>query len=556
MHTEVRNGTLLLTLCLVGGLAGLTMDRGLAAESAPPLQSTHERTYDLWIQGGTVVDRTGGKRYPADVLISDGKIAYLGNTDGAEVQARRTIDARGKIVTPGHIDLHSHGDPLRESFLTFLAQGITTVVLGQDGVTAGYEGDPEPTLEQWRSAQSAGSVGSANEAAATLSLWMRQVEAHGSEVNIAALSGHGSLRKIAGVGNAPEPTSAQLRVMQNILVADLAAGAFGMSFGLEYPPGRYSQLAEQKVLGDLVGARGGIVMSHLRSEDHDKIGAAIDELLQIDAHVHVSHIKIVAGRRAEEAQSILQKFDDARAQGRIVTADIYPYLASASSLRFLYPEWAREESAYDVAVRSRRAELEAHLRKRVQERNGPEAILFVDGPHAGKRLSELAAQLHKPYEKVLIDDIGYGGPAQAHFLMSEVVQNVFLRTDHIGISTDGWPQPGHPRSAAAFVKVLEEHVGPPPKMSLERAVHKMSGLAGQILGLDRGVLREGGHADLVVLSPGELRSRATYMQTDLRPSGLDYVIVNGAIALEHGQPAQRPNGRLLRRTIAPRALRL
>lgn len=515
--------------------------------SATGAVAASTQTYDLWIRNGTVVDGTGGKRLQADVLISGDTIVHVGAVDAASVQAHRTIDARGKIVTPGYIDLHAHGDPLTGSFSTFLAQGITTVVMGQDGGTASYERSAEPSMAAWRAAS-----GTAAEAKSpvTLAQWMRRVDAHGSEVNVATLSGHGSLRMIAGVGNAPEPTPAQMKDMKEILQADLAAGAFGMSFGLEYPPGRYSGIAETKALGDMVGRSGGVVMSHMRSEDFDKVGAAIDELLQIDAHVHVSHLKIVAGQRAEEANAVLQQLARARASGKVVTADVYPYLASASTLHFLYPEWARGEAQYNEAVKNRRAELEAHLRKRVEERNGPNAILFVDGPYGGKRLGELARQLGKPYEKVIIDDIGFDGPAQAHFLMSAAVQDVFLAADHVGICTDGSPQLEHPRSADSFVKVIEDHVGAPPKMSLERAIYKMSGLGAEIVGLrDRGVIAAGRKADVVVLSLERLRGRATWTDTMLPPSGVDVIVVNGGIAYENGKVAAS-RGKVLRRVVS------
>jgi N-acyl-D-amino-acid deacylase len=386
------------------------------------------------------------------VLITGDSVVKVGVVSDAGVQAKSTVDAAGKWVVPGFIDTHAHGDPTRQSFVNFLAQGITTVVLGQDGGSMSFIG--ADTLP--------------------LSAGMQLVDQQGSEVNVATMTGHGTLRELAGVGSAPIPTSAQLEMMKQRLLADMAAGSFGLSFGLEYYPGRYSQTAEQKALGDLVGRAGGIVMSHLRSEDFDKIGAAIDELLQIDAHVHVSHLKIVAGQREAEADAVLAQLARARAQGKRVTADVYPYLASASSLHFLYPEWARSREDYDDAVKHRRPELEAHLRKRVEERNGPQAILFIGGPHVGKRLSEIAAQLGKPYEKVIIDDIGYGGPAQAHFLMTAAVHDRFIYADHVNICTDGGPNPGHPRSAGSFIKILEEYVGPPPAMTVQRAVYKRS----------------------------------------------------------------------------------
>jgi N-acyl-D-amino-acid deacylase len=482
-----------------------------------------ESTYDLWIRSGSVVDGSGRERVQADVLIRADTIAFVG-APRANVQARRTIDARGKVVTPGFIDTHGHGDPLTDSFTNFLAQGITTVVLGQDGSSPGSGDQPVPLAE-----------------------WMRRVQARGSEVNIATFSGHGTLRTLAGVGEAPKPTDAQLRAMQDMLRADLNAGAYGLSFGLEYSPGRYSQVAETKALGDVAGRHGGIVMSHMRTEDSGKIAAALDELLHIDAPLHVSHVKIVSAQRLEEAKEVLDRLERARAQGKRVTADVYPYLASVASFQFLYPDWARRREDYDAAVRERRADLEQHLRKRVRERNGPKAILFTAGQHAGKTLADLAVQLNKPYEKVIIDDVGYVGPAQAHFHMSPAVQGAFITADHVSICTDGSPGSAHPRSYDSFVKVLDEYVGAPPKMSFERAVHKMSGLPATILGVDRGLIVSGRKADILVLDPKQLDSRATFTEPTLAPRGVDFVIVNGAVAFEQGAAVGK-NGRMLRRT--------
>lgn len=498
-----------------------------ASVSSPAHSAANDTPYDLWIRNGTIIDGTGGERVQKDVLILGDTIAVVADLDGMQVNARRTIDAAGKLIVPGFIDTHSHGDPLTESFTSFLYQGITTVVLGQDGATADLGDDKSPGLAEW----------------------MREVDQHGSEVNVATLSGHGTLRMRAGVGNAPRPTPAQLAAMKDLLRKDLAAGAYGLSFGLEYAPGRYSQAAEQKALGDLVGQSGGIVMSHMRSEDYDKIGKAIDELLQIDAHVHVSHLKIVAGQRVEEAQAVLDQLARARARGKNVTGDVYPWTASASNFVFLYPDWAKRRDDYERAVRDRRAELEAHIVKRVSERNGPQAILFTSGPHSGKRLSEVAQDLGKPYEKVMIDDIGYGGPQQGHFLMAPAVHAMFVNADYVNICTDGAPGPGHPRSYDSFVKVLDEYAGAPPKMSFERAIHKMSGLPGQSLSLDRGTLTPGAKADVLVLSPDELHSRATWTQQQLSPTGIDLILVNGKVAFEMGKSTGKLHGRMLRRGI-------
>lgn len=523
-RTERRSGRRLRAGVLAAVLAACA-----AGHSALAPASAATRAYDLWIRGGTVVDGSGREGYRADVLVRGDAIATIEADPDARYEAVRTLDAAGRLVTPGFIDTHAHGDPLAQSFVNFLAQGITTVVLGQDGFAA----------EGW----------SRDNPGRPLGEWMRAVEERGSEVNIATLSGHNTLRSLAGVGDAPVPTQAQLQAMLERLEAELAAGSFGLSFGLEYPPGWHSLPAEQKALGDRVGAHGGIVMSHMRTEDAGRILEAVDELLQIDAHVHVSHLKIVAGKDPAEATAVLDRLRAARAAGRQATGDVYPYLASASSLVFLYPDWAKMREQYEDAVRHRRAELEAHVRSRVEARNGPSAILFAGGPYAGKRLSEVAAAAGLPYERAMIDLIGYGGPAQAHFLMDEAVFRTFLRDDHVNLCTDGAPGASHPRSAGSFVKLLTDYVGAPPKLSLAQAVHKMSGLAARTLGLDRdrGVLAPGRKADILVIDPARLDSRATYAEPTLRPTGMDYVIVNGRIALEQGEPTGGRAGRLLRR---------
>jgi N-acyl-D-aspartate/D-glutamate deacylase len=148
---------------------------------------------------------------------------------------------------------------------------------------------------------------------------------------------------------------------------------------------------------------------------------------------------------------------------------------------------------------------------------------------------------------VIIDDIGFDGPAQAHFLMSAAVQDRFIHADHVNICTDGSPESGHPRSAGSFVKILEEYVGPAPKMSLQRAVYKMSGLPAQTLGLDRGVLAPGKKADVLILDPENLHSRATWSESMLRPSGVDAVYVNGQLAYKSGEPVGK-HGKMLKRS--------
>mgnify|MGYP003042634475 CR=1 FL=1 len=251
-------------------------------------------TYDLWIKGGLVYDGSGAAPRRADVLVQGDRIVHVGAV--AKAAAVRVIDATGKSVAPGFIDTHAHGDPLEDASLeNFVLQGVTAVVLGQDGRTPGYaseRGSDEDVPPLGRK---------------TLAEWMQAVDEVGSQTNIAALVGHGTLRWLAGVGVAAEPTPQQIQKMQSILREGLQAGAYGMSSGLEYVPGRYAHREELVALAKTVGAADGVVMSHMRSEDSDRIAQTIDELVAQGRHsrVHVSHLKIVFAQSAREGDRMI-----------------------------------------------------------------------------------------------------------------------------------------------------------------------------------------------------------------------------------------------------------
>ena len=244
------------------------------------------------IVGGRVADGTGGRLRNAVVAVRDRTIVYVGDPRGAPARPDRLIDAAGMIVAPGFIDLHAHGDPLEGPQLASLHQGVTTMVVGQDGRTPGPFFDDGITLVQW----------------------MQRVAVKGSHVHVAALSGHGTNRMRSGTKFALRATPEQRAAAIALLRGDLAAGAFGMSTALEYEPGRFAPLDELVELGNVVGAADGVVMSHLRSEDDDRIDASIDELIAQGhrARVHVSHIKIVYEHDPAHAARVLQKLRAAR----------------------------------------------------------------------------------------------------------------------------------------------------------------------------------------------------------------------------------------------------
>src|SRR5678815_4206076 len=233
--------------------------------------------YDLLIRNASVVDGTGAPAYRANVLVKRDTIAVIDKQMSAEATASRVIEANGRTLAPGFIDMHGHGDPLEQSFENFLAMGVTTVVLGQDGDSVQLDSaNAEVPFAQWASA----------------------AEAAGVQVNVAALSGHGSIRHLAEIADSVRQLDAgQTARMRAVLREDLHAGTYGLSTGLEYVPGIYSEPQEVLALAQEVGAAGGVVMSHMRSENDDTINQSIDELAAQGAYarVHISHLKVVFG---------------------------------------------------------------------------------------------------------------------------------------------------------------------------------------------------------------------------------------------------------------------
>ncbi|HSM37462.1 MAG TPA: amidohydrolase family protein [Longimicrobiales bacterium] len=489
--------------------------------------------YSLLIENGTLVDGTGAPARSADVLILGDSIAFVGDVDADTIAVRETFDASGLVVAPGFIDAHAHGDPVAHpAFPNFLAMGVTTILLGQDG------GSPP---------------------VAGLAAHLDSVDAARPDVNVAYLIGHNTIREESGVGFGA-PSQSDLARLADLVQQGLEAGAFGLSTGLEYDPGSRAEIAELVAIAEPVAAAGGVVTSHMRSEDADRVAASLDELLEqgrrARARVHVSHIKVVLADDTARAGALLARMAAARDAGISVTADVYPYVASYTGIGLLFPAWAKPPNDYAAVVASRRGELAAHLRNRVEGRNGPEATLFGSGKHTGRTLAEVAAAEGRPYEDVLID-IGPGGASAAYFVMAEPVMRRFLADPHVAVSSDGSPTMQHPRGHGAFARVIGRYVVEDASLDLAEAVRKMSGLTASIFRLDdrevlrrpRGRLEAGFAADVVAFDPGAIRDRATFEAPHVPAAGMRAVWVNGQRAWSEGEPvgeAGRGAGRALR----------
>lgn len=490
---------------------GLLLLLGIDTATQEDHQSTVRSSYDWHIRDGTVVDGSGQAARPADVLVRGDSIAHVGAVDPDTIDAAQTFDASELHVTPGFIDPHAHGNPLETPrFRNFLAMGVTTILLGQDG------GSPE------------GQVMGAQLSAVA--------DAH-PFVNVGYLIGHNTLRHEAGIGY-DSPTAMDRRQLAALVERGLEAGAFGLSLGLEYDPGTHAQLPELVAIAEPVAARDAVIMSHMRSEDAADIENSVAELLEqgrrSGAHVHAAHLKIVLGDDPAQATAVLDQMEAARRQGVEVTADVYPYTASFTGISILFPEWARPPNDYEAVRTEREEELRAYLTTRVNERNGPSATLFGTGRWTGMTLAEVADSTGKSFADVLMD-LGPNGPSAAYFVMNEAVMKRFLTAEHTVVSSDGSPTMRHPRGHGAFARVLARYTGPGAPLSLETAIHKMTGRTASIVGLDdpeedqmpRGRVREGYAADLLAFDPAAVRDRADFTHPHRYAQGMKGIWVNG-----------------------------
>lgn len=466
--------------------------------------------HDLIVKNGQILDGTGAPAYYATLVINNGIISEIQKDTLIKFSATRFLDARDHLVTPGFIDTHAHGDPLETpQFNNFLGMGVTTISLGQDGFS--------PEIED-------------------LPGWIREVNAAAPGVNIISFAGHNTLRQLSGIGFDSIPSKKNLVAMENLLTKAMNAGAFGMTTGLEYSPGEFSRKEELQSLAKIVGKNNGLIMSHMRNEDDGEVETSIKELLAQGEFcpVHISHIKVVYGKGEERAREILEIINNAQEKGLRITADIYPYTASYTGIAILFPDWAKQPNNYNEVLSSRRQELADFLRKKVKQRNDPEATLIGTGPFRGQTLAGVSAQLNKSFEEVLMDDIGPYGAGAAHFIMNEELQRVLLTHPNINICSDGSPTMRHPRGYGSFPRIIETYVLKEKLLSMEEAVYKMTGLPAKTLQLkDRGTIELGKIADILVFRSKDIKENATYEDPHILAGGMKYVIINGKIAKEN-----------------------
>jgi len=530
-------------------------------------------SFDLVITNGHIIDGTGSPWYSGDVGIRAGKIAAIGNLAGAPRQ--RTIDAHGQVVAPGFIDM------LGQSELTILVeprlpskiyQGITTEITGEGGSAAPLNDaiiradkatyDHLKITPDWL----------------TLGQYFARLEKQGMGINLASYVGATQVRRMVLGDEDKAPTPEQLERMKSLVRDGMRDGAVGVSTSLEYAPAPYAKTDELIALAAEASKFGGIYATHMRNES-DSVLTAIDEALRIgrEAHIPVEiwHIKVAGRHNWGRMPEVVGKIEGARATGMDITADTYAYTAWFNSFSAFIPPWAHDGGHAKLIERLRDPAARARIRKDMltpsndwdnewQEIPGPEAVMIgvVQNPKLlplqGKTLADVAKLWGKdPIDTIfdlLIEDqaftnVAVFGMSEPDVLLALQQRWVSVDNDSSGTSPEGLlgQEHPHPRAYGTFPRILAKYVREEKKLPLEEAIRKFSALPAQRMRLtDRGVLKAGMWADVVIFDPGKIRDIATFEKPNQLSEGMEYVLVNGVPVIDQGRMTGALPGKVLR----------
>ncbi len=520
------------------------------------LAQAYAAEVDILIRNAMVVDGTGNPWFHADVAISDGYITDVG-TD-IYLEARRTIDANGRVLAPGFIDVHTHVETSsrREGLAglpradNYMLDGVTTIVTGNCGTS-------EVDIPAWQS------------------------ELQGLGINVATLVGHNSVRKAVMGADDRTPTHSEMQEMQALVDKAMRDGAVGLSTGLLYVPGTYADTEEVIALAKVASRHGGVYASHIREQGamlHDSIDEAVRVGRDANMPVQISHFKIKGRTRWGTIGAALELVESYRRDGVDVVIDAYPYERASTSLGVTLPRWAVAGSAEDIAARISRPESRASIvagMKRMLEDGGYENYSFAtvaqyrpQPSYNGRTITEINRLLERTASvdseiatilEMMVDGgaAGYSQGASMiyHYMSNDDVDKIF-RYANAAVASDGTimaygrGQP-HPRSYGTNARVLADYVRERQVLTLEDAVRRMTSLPARTFSFhDRGIIRPGFVADLVIFDPQHVADKATYEEPHQYSEGFDVVIVNGAIAVDGGKPTDVRAGRFLANTGA------
>lgn len=487
--------------------------------------SSKKQVYDTIIRNGIIYDGNGGEPFKADISINQDTIAFIGDLSNAS--AKNEVDANGNAVAPGFIDTHSHhaGNPFsHRDFLAAVSQGITTIIIGQDG------GSNFP-----------------------LSDFYQKLTDTSVAVNIASYSGHNTLRdSVLGKNFKRLATPAEIEKMKTMLQQDMKAGALGFSTGLEYDPGIYSNNNEVLQLAKEVTAFGGRYISHIRSEDR-YFWKAVDEIITIGKEakipVQISHIKLAMHNLWGKADSLLTLLDNARKNGIEITSDIYPYAFWHSTIKVLFPDrnFTDEKEAEIILREITLPEdiiLSAYEVQPEYEGKSLAAIAKLENKTPARMLVELIARIDD-WEKKNNRECDEGIMATS---MNENDIKKLMKWPQANICSDGSSSSTHPRGFGAFTRVLGHYVRVEKTLDWQQAIKKMTGLAAENIGIKkRGQLKQGFFADIVIFNPTTVKDEATILEPHKISTGIEKVWVNGRLVFENGKTTGNYPGKIIRR---------
>ena len=546
--------------------AGLLLAISVACSTPQPAPPA----YDVLITNAQIVDGSGGAARTGSVAISAGKIAAVGTVSGT---ATRTIDAKGRTLAPGFIDLHSHSDlPLVTdgNGQSKIRQGVTTEVIGESGSVA-------PRKDASATAPWTDFAG-----------YFATIEKGGISPNLLSYVGLGTVREMVVGEDERQATPAEITSMQQLVAKTMEnPGVFGVSSGLIYPPNSYANVDELAEVSKAVSGMG-LYASHLRY-DGPKLRDGIEEAIAIGERakipVHIFHVKVTGQKNFGRMKEVIELVEAARARGVRVTADQYPYVASSTSLTATIPQWAQDGGTDKLVARLKSPQDRARIRAAMEDTN-PDwesryqsagtwqnvqlaAIGRTRGSatagespnrkYEGMRVAEAAQQAGKdPFDFVfdlLIEE--RGSVACVYFIIDEADLELAMKQPWVAVGSDGSSlaidgplRAGvpHPRNFGTFPRVLGRYVRERKVISLEEAIRKMTTLPASILGLsDRGAIKAGQWADLVLFDPNTVADRATFEDPFQYPVGIDTVLVNGTVVLDEGKHTNARPGKVLKR---------
>jgi N-acyl-D-amino-acid deacylase len=497
--------------------------------------------YDLLITNARIVDGSGNPWFRADVAIKEGRIARIGRLTSEK--ATRTIDARGQILAPGFIDVHTHVESIYNlpAADNFVRMGVTTLVTGNCGTSTTNVGE-----------------------------FLGRSKETPLSVNLATLIGHGSVRRrVIGLEDR-EPTAVELNQMEALVEQGMKEGAVGLSTGLIYVPGTYGKTEEVIALARVVAKHGGLYATHMRNEG-DKVVDAIRESIQIGEEaglpVEISHFKISNKKLWGQSSLTLGMVREARARGLSVTVDQYAYTASSTSLESRLPGWLRaggleeaKKRLADHATRDRVIRETKETLKKSGFKDYSFAVVASYGPDKsfnGKSIAEITKQVKNKSDvtsqiEQILEMYEAGGAGMVYHSMGEEDVKRIMQEPFTMIASDSGVRQvdnsvPHPRGYGNNARVLGRYVRELKLVSLEDAIRKMTSLPAQTFGFqDRGLIREGFAADFVIFDENVIIDRATFDKPHQFPLGISYVIVNGAPVLDNGQMTEARPGSALR----------